>query len=227
MKKNILLIPVLATLMCGCTVDDLMFWKQKEAEQSQNEEKSSGNTGQNENQGQQNQPQELGHNDYTVSLQTSGSGFVAKFPAGSHFDTSAKQESLKGYLESQLQYANLIKSVACTNLHSQAWYNETYLQFGSGSGSGALAFQSDVKIYKVSVKVLCYAKYDSYHQITNIDSWSHFLINDQDNDMTYDGQSNPSVMSFENTFESGVNTFTLASKDGRVFLKEVSITWRG
>ena len=37
----------------------------------------------------------------------------------------------------------------------------------------------DVKIYKVSVKVLCYAKYDSYHQITNVDSWSHFYINEQ------------------------------------------------
>ena len=99
------------------------------------------------------------------------------------------------------------------------------MQFGSGNGIGAFALQSDTKIYKVSVKVLCYAKYDSYHEIYNIDFWSHFLINDQDNDMTYDGATQPSVMTFEKTFSSGTNTINLSSKDGRVFLKEMTITW--
>ena len=222
MKKNILLIPLLATLMCGCTVNNLMFWKSKQEEQSQNDQNSSGNTDNND--GNPSGQTQEGH---TVTIQTSGTDFVSRFSAGSHIDTDAKQTALKEYFQSQLQNTDLIKSVACTNLHSQEWDNNTYLQFGSGTGSGAIAIESNLKIYKVSVKVLCFAKYDSYHEITNIDSWSHFLINDQDNDMTYDGQSNPSVMSFENTFESGVNTFTLASKDGRVFLKEMTITWRG
>lgn len=48
MKKSLLLFPVLASLLCGCTLDDLMFWNTKEAEQNQNDEKSSGNTGENE-----------------------------------------------------------------------------------------------------------------------------------------------------------------------------------
>ena len=227
MKKKLLFIPLVGMLLAGCSIDDLMFWKQKQDEQGQKDEKSSGNpdeTGKDEG---KDQGEELVGKEYTATIQTSGSGFATKFSAGSHFDNSDKQTSLKGYLDSQLQYINLIKTISCTNLHSQSWDNQTYLQFGSGSGVGGLSIESDVKIYKVSVKVLCYAKYDSYHQITNVDSWSHFHINEQDNDMTYDGNTNPSVMSFENTFESGINTLNLVSQYGRVFLKEMTITWRG
>ena len=38
MKKKLLLIPLFATLLCGCTLEDLMFWKKKEEEQSQKED---------------------------------------------------------------------------------------------------------------------------------------------------------------------------------------------
>ena len=38
MKKKLLLIPLFATLLCGCTLEDLMFWKSKDSEQGQKDE---------------------------------------------------------------------------------------------------------------------------------------------------------------------------------------------
>ena len=38
MKKKLLLIPLFATLLCGCTLEDLMFWKTKDNEQGQKDE---------------------------------------------------------------------------------------------------------------------------------------------------------------------------------------------
>ena len=237
MKKNILLVLLSAALLAGCEFDVTLqkFFgskkseeetTQKEEENNGNSQENQGNSGENGNQNNnQNQPPEIDDSGYTATLVTSGSGFSSTFSAGSHFDTAQKQAQLLEYLCSQLEYTGLIEGLGCTNLHSQT-YQETYLQFGSGNGVGALAITSNVKIYKVEVKVLCYAKYDDYHNILNVDSWSHFYINDQDNDMTYDGQSAPSVMSFEKVFDSGVDTVTLASKDGRVFLKEMRITWK-
>ena len=44
MKKKLLLIPSIAFMLCGCTIDDLMFWKKKENEQGQKEEKENPGT---------------------------------------------------------------------------------------------------------------------------------------------------------------------------------------
>ncbi len=38
MKKKLLLIPLFATLLCGCTLEDLMFWKKKDQDTDQKEE---------------------------------------------------------------------------------------------------------------------------------------------------------------------------------------------
>jgi len=237
MKKNILLVLLSAALLSSCEFDitlqrffskkdDKSGQQQPEGENNQNSQENPGeNNNSNGNNGQQNSPQDIPENGYTATILTSGSSFASKFSVNSHFDTEKKQEELKSFLSSQLQYSGLIDTISCTNLHVQSFDNETYLQFGSGTGVGGLAITSQVKIYKVQVKVLCYAKYDDYHGITNIDSWSHFFINDEEKDLTYDGKTNPSVVTFEKSFESGVDTFTLASQYGRVYLKEMSVTW--
>ena len=238
MKKNILLVLLSAALLAGCEFDVTLqkFFGskkseeetiQKEEENNENSQENQGNSGENGNQNNnQNQPPEIDDSGYTATLVTSGSGFSSTFSAGSHFDTAQKQAQLLDYLSSQLEYTGLIEGLSCTNLHTQEFDDVTYMQFGSQKGVGALGITSGLKIYKVEVKVLCFAKYDSYHNITNIDSSAHFFINDQDNDMSYDGSSNPSVMSFEKSFDEGVDIVTFASKDGRVFLKEMTITWK-
>lgn len=241
MKKNILLVLLSAALLTSCEFDITLqrFFgkKENETEQQQNQNGSNQNsqekpqeieeTSNNSNgNNQQNPPENIPDEGYTAKILTSGSDFASKFSAGSHFDNEKKQSALKEFLSSQLQYSGLISDLSCTNLHTQAFKNITYLQFGSGKGVGALSITSGVKIYKVQVKVLCYAKYNDTDQITNIDSWSHFYIDNQDNDLTYDGKTDPTVMTFEKSFDSGVNSFNLASKDGRVYLKEMSVTWR-
>ena len=242
MKKNVLLILLSAFMLTGCELD-LGFIKfgsydnteQKEDQNNQNSQEkpdenqnSSGNNGSSTGDNTGGDKPEL-TNEYTAIVATSGTAFAAKFSGGSHFDTQSKVDTLKDFFKGQLEYNGLISSLACTNLHSQAFNDYTYLQFGSGSGSGALAWTSSVDILKVEVTALCYAKYDSYHKMYNIDSWSHFLINDFDTDLTYDTQEGtkiPEEVSFSKTFESGTKSFSLVSKDGRVFVKQLKITFK-
>ena len=238
MKKNILLVLLSASLLAGCNVD-LGFIKvgdnssnqtenQQNNENSQEKPQENGNNNNNSNENNNNQqsPELIGESGYTATLLTSGSSFATKFPGGSHIDNETKKQQLTDYLSSQLEYSGLIESLTCTLLNTQTYDNETYMQFGSQNGVGGLGFTSGLKIYKVEVKVLCFAKHNSYQNILNVDNSAHFLINDQDNDMSYDGEKPPSVMSFEKSFENGVNTVTLGSKSGRVFLKEMTITWK-
>ena len=249
MKKNILLVLLSAALLTGCefdiTLQRLFGGKDNEPEQQQkedeNKENSPENPGENQNtdgDGGQSTPSggdqtptdpkdidEL-ENQYTATILTSGSKFASDFSGGSHFDTETKQTNLKNFLSSQLEYEGLISSIACTNLHAQTFDDVTYLSFGSQKNVGALALTSAIKIYKVEVKVLCYAKYNDTDHVTNIDSNAHFMINSDDHDMSYDGLTNPSVMSFEKSFEEGANTFNLASNSGRVFLQSMTITWK-
>ena len=245
MKKNILLILLSGAFLTGCefdiTLQRLFGKKNNEPEQQQKEENSQENPGKNQNtdgdggqttpsSGEQTpaDPKDLDdlENQYTATILTSGSKFASEFSGGSHFDTETKQTNLKNFLSSQLEYKGLISSTVCTNLHAQAFDGVTYLTFGSQKNVGALALTSAIKVYKVEIKVLCFAKYNDTDHVTNIDSNAHFMINNDDHDMSYDGLTNPSVMSFEKSFEEGTTTFNLASNSGRVFLQSMTITWK-
>lgn len=230
MKKNALLIILSAFALCGC--DFLSFESQnKETEQNTKENENPGtenggtNSGSSESGGQQNQPQELNKEEYTATILTSGSNFESQFSVGTNFDDT-KVTSLTNFFAAQLLYTNLVNELTCTKLVSAAYDNIAYMQFGSQKGVGALAITSGVKIYKVAVKVSCFAKYNDYQKQWNIDNEAHFYINQQDNDLSYDGATPPSFVSFEQTFEDGIDTVNLASYNGRVFLKEMTITWR-
>lgn len=230
MKKKILLLPLLSLVLAGCSFEDLMFWKKKDQDTDQKEDSEKEN-----DPGKETEPDDPGTVDpelqtYTATISTSGTEFATAFSAGSHFDTDEKKENLKDYFDNQLEYQNLITSISCDNLHSQKFNSVTYWQFGSGSGVGTFTWNSDVKIYSVEATVLCYAKYDDYHEIYNIDSWSHFLIGDVDQDLTYDTQEGtkiPEEVLVSKSYNSGTKSFTLGSQYGRVFVRELKITWKG
>ena len=226
MKKKILLLPLLALTLSGCSFEDLMFWKKKDEEANQKDgDKKDTDPGETD-------PGEVDPDleTYEATVMTSGSDFASNFSSGSHFDTETKISQFKTYLDDQLEYQHLITSISCDNLHSQAYESTTYWQFGSSNGAGSFTWQSDVKIYKVEATVLCFAKYDSYHQIYNIDSWAHFKIDDVDQDLTYDTEEStklPEEVTFSKSYSSGTKSFTLESQYGRVFVKQLKITWKG
>lgn len=166
--------------------------------------------------------------EYTETIMTSGASFAGSFNNGYHFDTEAHKVELANYFDDQVEYEYLISKVETSNLHSQKFKSETYLQLGSGSNAeGLIKWVSIEKIYKVEINVMCYAKEDTYHGITNIDNWSHIAIDAQDFDLTYDGGTDPEVKTFSLEYPQGTTEFTVKSSMGRVFMKSMSITWRG
>lgn len=166
--------------------------------------------------------------EYTQEIMTSGSDFAGSFNAGYHFDTEDHKLELSNYFDDQVEYYNLISKVETDNLHTQKFKSVTYLQFGSGSNAeGSLKWVSIEKIYRVEINVLCYAKEDTYHDITNVDNWSHIAIDDQDNDLTYTTGGDPEVKTFALDYPQGTTSFTVKSSMGRVFMKSMKITWRG
>lgn len=166
--------------------------------------------------------------EYTEKINTSGTSFASSFSAGYHFDTDAHKLELANYFFDQVEYLNLITKVETNNLHAQKFNSDTFLQFGSGSNAeGYIEWQSIEKIYKVEIEVLCYAKTDTYHGITNVDSWSHVAIDSTDFDLTYDGKTDPEIRKFSLDYPQGVTSFTVSSSLGRVYMKSMTITWRG
>lgn len=174
------------------------------------------------------QKEEIEVQEYTEEIMCSGSSFAGHFGDGYHFDTQSHKEELADFFYDQVDYENLITEVETDNLHSRKFNSETYLQFGSGSNAeGSIVWTSVEKIYKVEINVCCYAKYDSYHGFTNVDSWSHIAIDSEDFDLTYDGKTDPQMMTFSKEYSQGVTSFRIASSMGRVLMKSMKITWRG
>ena len=165
--------------------------------------------------------------EHTVTVLTSGSSFASTFTDRTQFGNTAGTTDLKNFISGQIQNVNLLTSLTCETLQAFNYKESRILQFGSGSGPGSLMWESEnYKIYKVEVTVCCYTKYNDSDQIWNTDNFSHFLIDDTDKDLTFIGDEEPQMSTFSKTYEEGVNQFQLSSLYGRVFLKEMSITWR-
>ena len=246
MKKNILVILLSSFLLAGCEFN-LDFIKNrnnesKEPEAEQNKEENSQNyqenTGENDNNnesqggeqgGEQggNQQQDPPINEYSPIILTSGSAFASQFSDRTQFGNGSGTLSLKNYLAGQLNNNNLLTSLECSTIQALNFKESRILQIGSGSTTGSFTWESEnTKIYKVEVTVCCYTKYNDNDNVWVTDSWSHFLIDEDDHDLTYDGATEPAMLSFSKDYENGTNSFTLSNKDGRVFIKEMKITWR-
>lgn len=172
--------------------------------------------------------EDIDEQEYTETIMSSGVAFATNFKDGNHFDTETHKEELAQYFYDQVEYENLITKVETDNLHARKFNSNTYLQFGSGSNAvGSFKWISKEKIYKVEFKVCCYAKEDTYHEIVNIDSWSHIAIDSTDYDLTYDGKTLPEMKTFSKEYPEGVTSFTLSSSMGRVLMESMTITWRG
>ena len=242
MKKNIFVILLSSFLLAGCEFN-LSFIKlgnseSKEPGMEQNHEEnnqnSQENTGENENNNEpqggeqgENQQQDPPINEYVATILTSGSEFASQFSDRTQFGNESGTQNLKNFLAGKLNNSNLLTSLECSTMQALNFKDSRILQIGSGSATGSFVWESaNTKIYKVEATVCCYTKYNDYDNIWVTDSWSHFLIDQDDHDLTYDGAAEPEMVSFSKTYENGTNSFALSNKDGRVFVKEMKITWR-
>lgn len=214
MKKNILLILLSSVLLTGCTFSDIFPWGKKDDESGQ---KTTEN------------PNEKGpKNPYTATILTSGESF---FGDGTNINNTGKFDELKDYFNNQLENSVSFTSATGDRLVGRAYDGVNYLQIGSSGGAGSLVLTSNKKIYSVEANVFCYIKWNSTDGIWIIDSWSHFINGDVDVDLTYntdDGNGGtvlPTVHSVTKNYLEGTNSISFSSRDGRVLVQSLRITW--
>ena len=244
MKKNILLVLLSAALLTGCELD-LGFVKlggnqnngfqseEKQNESNQNSQENHGNSEENQQQNNENQPKDDLTQEYTLKINTSGQDFRGiATQAGVQMDDKSYKDNadkLKDYFDSKLEYANLLTGLSCTKLNTAEWESVCYLCIGTGYhgngnfAKGALSWTSGVKIYKVEIEAMAYAK-DYGGGTFGVDSISHVLIDEDDHSL--ETEQAPVIQTFEKEFVDGVTNFTIHSTGSRVLLKSMTITWR-
>ena len=251
MKKNILLVLLSAALLTGCEFDITLqrFFgsKKKEEETQQNNENSqekpeenqhsNGNENQNQNENQQGnddqKPVDDNKQEYKVTINTSGTDFSAiSTEAGVQMDDnaySANAGKLKDYFVSKLDDNNLLTNLSCTKLNTVVWKSVCYLCIGTGyhvNGNfveGSFKWTSQVKIYKVEIEAMAYAK--EYNGGTfGVDSASHVLIDNEDHSL--ETTEEPILQKFSKEYADGANSFSIKSTGSRVLLKSLTITWK-
>ena len=210
MRKNILIFVICSFFIAGC---------------ENNNPINENNNHESQTQHSQNQV-ELEEQEYTKKVLTSGADFHALYPdSGFQFNSEYNVESLKNFFGDQLEYYDLITSISCESLQAREGLETSYLQIGSGLNVGSLTWNSDVKIYSVLLEVCCYSKYDSYHQITNSDTSAKAKIDNSTFDL--EGSVEPTFKTFSQNYSEGVYSFTISNNSGRIFVKSLTITWRG
>ena len=241
MKKKILLLPLLAFILSGCSFEDLMFWKKKEDNPGQKQETPSGN----ENLDNLKNP-------FTTTINFYGDSLPSEWTStGLHMDStveaySSDNSKLVKVATDQVNNSNLLSELFFKNNHLGKYDDSgMILQIGSGNPapdkqtfqSGTFVWTSIKKIYKVDVTAQCYTK-----ELGATDSSAHLKIEAGEkgtdtaenrpinskvtNDLSFAaGESGPEYKSYSNTYPKGVERFSLTSLDGRVFLKSITITW--
>lgn len=247
MKKNILVVLLCAALLAGCdfNLESIRFWEKKssEPESEQKQEEKDQNSQEkpenNENQNSGENTEDIGNNEkpeggehggnenqnppvdeYTKTIFTSGTEFASRFSGGTHFDTETKQTQLFEYLTEQFESENLLSSIDCVNLHTQNYDSDTFMSLGSSSNTGSFKLNFFVKVYKLELTAQCYAK-PPYSE----DSNAKVKIDNDASQLLKTGEQ-LEFQTILKDYESGTNSFTIQSVDGRVFLKSIKITWR-
>lgn len=165
--------------------------------------------------------------EYTTTVLFSGSKYATSFPDGTNFDIQEKFDQLLEYLDDQLEYYDLVNEISCVKCASRRVESETYFQLSTGSSEGHLSWNSKVKIYKVEVEAMNYCKYNSYGGVWNVDNLAHLQIGSKDFSLVMEEGVKPTLKTYSEEFETGINDLYIGSTNGRVLIKQMKITWRG
>lgn len=240
MKKNTLIILLASLALSACDLD-LSFLglgnktnqniegQTQEPQQEQNSENSSGNNGDNGNGGGQVNTDEA--TTFTVKTYGSSISNVGTSP-GVNIDSSLLSGSenankLETALKNQLASADYLDKITCTKLNTADYESAAIIQIGTGNPannkftSGTFTWKAKkAKIAKVSLEVQCYTKDEGA-----TDSSAHLSIDSSDYSLEIGESETPAFKVIEKEYSEMVDSFTLTSINGRVFMKTVTITW--
>lgn len=171
-------------------------------------------------------------NTFTISF--SDSSFTEQFSDGYNLTLSAGVVKLNTYVKSKISKDSILSEITTSNVHVHAYDDRNHLTLGSGNfannkfNSGSLTWTSYESIYKVEVKAINYINVYSSgsYSGTNIDSPAHLKIGDSDYSLECGTTTIPDVKTFTKEFEEDVYTFSLTSENARVYIEELTITWR-
>lgn len=208
MKKKLLFIPLFGMLLAGCFFEDLMFWKKKDDKQQtpvSSEEK---------------------RDEYTAIIETSGSKFEEAFTTRTQFVDETSSGKLKDYFVKFINDDSYITSVSCKSSQSIDYKDTRLLQIGSSSNTGSIEIVSETALIKsVEVIALSYAKYDDTNKIWRVDAESHFVIDEVDETLDVDAEGMPTEKVVRSEYVDGTSRIVLSQHSGRVFVKQIQITW--
>lgn len=164
----------------------------------------------------------------TATIVLAGDTFNAVFPnSGVHFDTTNNLEKLTKLMNDQIGEEGVLKTLIPINAHTGALGSDsTVFQFGGSSDfEGSLTWKSEVNISKVEATVENYNKFITNSGVWSIDNAAHFKMEEDDHDLTYMTAGAPEEKTFEYSYETPVKEFHISSYDGRVFVKQLKVTY--
>ena len=243
MKKKLLFVPLIGMLLAGCSFEDLMFWKKKDADTDQ----KGGDEGGGDSGGETGAKTTKTINLYGSYLpeEWTNTGVVMNSKL---LSCKTQNERMVNTVKNQVNNTSFMSEIFFTALNT-AWYdsNNLIVQVGTGNPakdsfeSGTFIWTSTKKIYKVEVTGQCYVKTqgatDSNAHMTieagevgvpdPEDEYARPIANGTTEDMSFvvgSGET-PEYKTFTNEYDEGINRFCLTSLGGRMLLKSLTITW--
>ncbi|MCQ2793738.1 MAG: hypothetical protein MJ221_05000 [Bacilli bacterium] len=167
----------------------------------------------------------------TTTFVTSGESYKSNFTNGGQFTDghSGNIEKLTTFLNGQSEVGDFIKSLDCVSCNSLDDVNKDgyrYFTIGSAKANGSITFNSDYDITYVKVECMNYNNtYTTGGGGSTCDRNAHLLIDEKDNPLELNDTETPSLQPFDKTYDDPVNNFTIASHNGRVFIKSITVSY--
>lgn len=213
MKKKILLLPLLALTLSGCSFEDLMFWKKKDKEQSEKEKE---------------QEEEDNREKRSVTISFCDEDFFGITSGQSGYVFSDHPEVITEYCSTKAGGEDYLTNFEFENLNTASYQGVLYLCVGTGYYAnskfkqGSFTWTSKKDIYEVEIKAKAYSKLDNGGS-TDIQSVA--WIDNESISLSCESTADPESKVKSVTYKDGRKQFTVKSTGSRVMLEYLKITW--
>lgn len=164
-----------------------------------------------------------------AKLVTSGDSYKAKFTNGTQFGGVHSENTTKlvSFLNEQTSDGDLISSLECMSLNSLDDLNKDgyrYLTVGSSKANGSLVINTKYGVTNVKIESMKYNNtYTGGDGGYNCDTEAQLLLDGNSSEV--DETKDPKFKPLEVSYLDPVNSFTISSSGGRVFIESITITY--